>query len=148
MRAAVIGGGSGGPGRGSGIAGNGGEVVIWSHDPEVAVALGERHENAKYLPGLALPPSVRGSSNLAEALAGAELVVAASPSHVTREVMSRAARALPRATPLVCATKGIENDSLLTMDEVLEDVLPPEIHPYLAFLSGPSFAKETVKRMP
>ena len=148
MRAAVIGGGSWGTALGAVLGGNGWDVMVWSHDPEVAVALSERHENHKYLPGLPLPPSLRGTANLAEALAGAELVVAASPSHVTREVMTRAAPALPRATPLVCATKGIENDSLLTMDEVLEDVLPPEVHPYLAFLSGPSFAKETVKRMP
>ena len=148
MRAAVIGGGSWGTALASVLAGNGWEVMVWSHDPEVAVALSERHENHKYLPGQPLPLSVRGTANLPEALAGAELIVAASPSHVTREVMSRAAPALPRATPVVCATKGIENDSLLTMDEVLEDVLPPEVHPYLAFLSGPSFAKETVKRMP
>jgi len=148
MRAAVIGGGSWGTALASVLAGNGWEVMVWSHDPEVAVALSERHENHKYLPGQPLPLSVRGTANLPEALAGAELIVAASPSHVTREVMSRAAPALPRATPVVCATKGIENESLLTMDEVLEDVLPPEVHPYLAFLSGPSFAKETVKRMP
>ncbi len=148
MRAAVIGGGSWGTALASVLAGNGSEVMVWSHDPEVAVALSERHENTKYLPGLPLPASVRGTANLAEALAGAELVVAASPSHVTREVMSRAVPALPRATPIVCATKGIENETLLTMSEVLEEVLPPELHPYVAFLSGPSFAKETVKRMP
>src|SRR5712691_11671240 len=148
MRAAVIGGGSWGTALASVLAGNGWDVVVWSHDPEVAVALGERHENPKYLPGLPLPPSVRGSTDLAEALSGAELVVAASPSHVTREVMERAAPALPRATPIVCASKGIENETLLTMNEVLEEVLPPEMHPYLAFLSGPSFAKETMKRMP
>ncbi|HEX9576296.1 MAG TPA: NAD(P)H-dependent glycerol-3-phosphate dehydrogenase, partial [Myxococcales bacterium] len=71
-----------------------------------------------------------------------------SPSHVTRSVMRDALPSLPRATPIVCATKGIENDSLLTMYEVLEDVLPPEMHPYICCLSGPSFAKETVARMP
>src|SRR5207248_3361559 len=48
----------------------------------------------------------------------------------------------------VTATKGIENDTLLTMHEVLEDVLPPEMHPYLVCLSGPSFAKETMLKMP
>jgi glycerol-3-phosphate dehydrogenase (NAD(P)+) len=148
MRSAVIGGGSWGTALASVLAGNGSEVMVWSHDPEVALALSERHENTKYLPGLPLPPSVRGTANLGEALTGAELVVAASPSHVTREVMSRAVLALPRATPIVCATKGIENETLLTMSEVLEEVLPPELHPYVAFLSGPSFAKETVKRMP
>jgi glycerol-3-phosphate dehydrogenase (NAD(P)+) len=148
MRAAVIGGGSWGTALASLLGVNGWEVVIWSHDPDVAVALGERHENPRYLPGLPLPHSIRGTSNLEEALSGAELVVAANPSHVTRDVMGRAAPALPRATPIVCATKGIENESLLTMNEVLEDVLPPELHPYLAFLSGPSFATETAKRMP
>jgi glycerol-3-phosphate dehydrogenase (NAD(P)+) len=148
MRAAVVGGGSWGTALASLLGVNGWEVVVWSHDPDVAVALAERHENPRYLPGLPLPASVRGTANLNEALVGAELVVAASPSHVTREVMARAASALPRATPIVCATKGIETDSLLTMNEVLEEVLPPELHPYLAFLSGPSFATETVKRMP
>jgi glycerol-3-phosphate dehydrogenase (NAD(P)+) len=63
-------------------------------------------------------------------------------------VIRDALPSLPRAVPIVCASKGIENDTLLTMSEVLEDVLPAELHPYLCFLSGPSFAKETVQRMP
>ena len=148
MRAAVIGGGSWGTALASLLGVNGWDVVVWSYERDVAVALGERHENPKYLPGITLPQSVRGTADLAEALAGAELVVAANPSHVTREVMMRAAPLLPRATPIVSATKGIEEGSLLTMNEVLEEVLPPELHPYLAYLSGPSFAKETAKRMP
>jgi glycerol-3-phosphate dehydrogenase (NAD(P)+) len=97
---------------------------------------------------MALPKRVTGTHDLAEANAGAELVVAANPSHVTRDVMRRALPSLPKATPLVCATKGIENDSLMTMNEVLEDVLPAEMHPYLVCLSGPSFAKETVLKQP
>ncbi|TMA29137.1 MAG: NAD(P)-dependent glycerol-3-phosphate dehydrogenase [Deltaproteobacteria bacterium] len=148
MRAAVIGGGSWGTALASVLGGNGHETVVWAHAPDVARALSERHENPKYLPGLALPDKVRGTIDLAEALRGAELVVAVNPSHVTRAVMAEALPSLPRATPIVCATKGIENDSLLTMYEVLEEVLPPEMHPYLCCLSGPSFAKETIKRMP
>jgi len=148
MRAAVIGGGSWGTALASLLGVNGWDVVVWSYERDVAVALGERHENPKYLPGITLPQSVRGTSDLAEAVASAELVVAAHPSHVTRDVMTRAAPLLPRATPVVSATKGIEEGSLLTMNEVLEEVLPPELHPYLAYLSGPSFAKETAKRMP
>jgi glycerol-3-phosphate dehydrogenase (NAD(P)+) len=148
MRAAVIGGGSWGTALAAVLGGNGHEVVVWAHDPDVARALTEKHENPKYLRGLRLPDRVSGSHDLGQALAGAELVVAASPSHVTRAVMSDALPALPKATPIVCATKGIENDSLLTMHEVLEDVLPAEMHPYLVCLSGPSFAKETVLRLP
>ena len=148
MRAAVIGGGSWGTALAAVLGGNGHEVVVWAHDPDVAQALTERHENPKYLSGLRLPDRISGTHDLGQALAGAELVVAASPSHVTRPVMRDALPALPRATPIVCATKGIENDSLLTMHEVLEDVLPAEMHPYLVCLSGPSFAKETVLRLP
>ncbi|HEY4885942.1 MAG TPA: NAD(P)H-dependent glycerol-3-phosphate dehydrogenase [Myxococcales bacterium] len=148
MRAAVIGGGSWGTALAAVLGGNGHEVVVWAHDPDVARALTEKHENPKYLRGLRLPDRVSGAHDLGQALAGAELVVAASPSHVTRAVMSDALPALPKATPIVCATKGIENDSLLTMHEVLEDVLPAEMHPYLVCLSGPSFAKETVLRLP
>ena len=44
--------------------------------------------------------------------------------------------------------KGIENETLLTMTELLEDCLPEEFHPYIAVLSGPSFAKELAQRMP
>jgi glycerol-3-phosphate dehydrogenase (NAD(P)+) len=148
MRAAVIGGGSWGTALASVLAHNGHDAVVWAHDPEVARSLTEKHQNPKYLIGLQLPEKVTGTNDLAQALAGAELVVAVSPSHVTRAVMREALPALPRATPIVCATKGIENESLLTMYEVLEDVLPAELHPYICCLSGPSFAKETVQRMP
>ena len=148
MRAAVIGGGSWGTALASVLASNGHDVNVWAHDAEVARALAEKHQNPKYLAGLQLPDKVTGTHDMAQALAGAELVVAVSPSHVTRSVMRDALPSLPRATPLVCATKGIENESLLTMYEVLEDVLPAELHPYICCLSGPSFAKETVQRMP
>ena len=148
MRAAVIGGGSWGTALASVLGNNGHEVMVWCHDEDSAKAITEKHENTKYLPGLPLPLSLRGSTDLGEALRGAEFVVAVSPSHVTRKVMGEAVPHLPRTTPIVCASKGIENESLLTMHEVLEEVLPHEMHPYLSFLSGPSFAKETVQKMP
>ena len=148
MRASVIGGGSWGTALAAVLGNNGYDVVIWSYEKDVAVALAERHENPRYMPGLPLPATVTGTDDLAQALAGAELVVAANPSHVTRAVMQQALPHLPKATPIVSATKGIENETLFTMHEVLEDVLPSELHPYLVFLSGPSFAKETVQKMP
>ena len=148
MRAAVIGGGSWGTALASVLGNNGHQVTLWCHDAEVAQAITARHENPKYLAGLKLPDLLRGATDLGDALRGAELVVAVSPSHVTRKVMGDAVPHLPRTTPIVCASKGIENESLLTMNEVLEEVLPHEMHPYLCFLSGPSFAKETVQKMP
>jgi glycerol-3-phosphate dehydrogenase (NAD(P)+) len=148
MRASVIGGGSWGTALASVLGQNGHDTIVWSHDAEAARSIAEKHENPKYLPGLRLPENVTATHDLAQSLAGAELVVCVNPSHVTRQVMREAQPLLPRATPIVNATKGIENDTLFTMHEVLEDVLPPELHPYLTCLSGPSFAKETVQRMP
>lgn len=148
MRATVIGGGSWGTALAAVLGHNGHDVTVWAHNPEVAESLNTRHENSRYLPGLPLPARVRGTTSLPESLQGSELVVAVSPSHVTREVMGQAAPLIPRQVPIVCASKGIENGTLLTMNEVLEEVLPTELHPYLTFLSGPSFAKETVKLQP
>ena len=148
MRAAVIGGGSWGTALASVLGHNGHEVRVWAHDPAVAKSIDERHLNDKYLPGSLLPDKVRGTTALPDALAGAELVVLANPSHATRAVLNEALPVFPRNVPIVSASKGIENESLFTMNEVLEEVLPTELHPYLTFLSGPSFAKETVARMP
>lgn len=148
MKAAVIGAGAWGTALASVLGNNGHDVVVWSFEVDVARSIGATHENTKYLPGIRLPERVRATHQLGEALSGAELVLAVNPSHVTRSVMKDAVPHLPKATPIVSATKGIENESLLTMHEVLEDVLPAELHPYLACLSGPSFAKEVGQKMP
>jgi glycerol-3-phosphate dehydrogenase (NAD(P)+) len=148
MRASVIGSGSFGTAVASVLATNFDEVRVWGRDPSLVRALSERHENPTYLPGVTLPKNLTGTTSLEECLAGSELVVAAAPSHATREVMAKALPYLPHHVPIVTVTKGIENDTLLTMTEVLEDVLPEEFHPYLAVLSGPSFAKELVQKMP
>lgn len=148
MKAAVIGAGSWGTALAMVLADCGHDVRLWAHDPEVVTSLREKHENSRYMPGFRTPANLVGTGDLEEALTGAELVVLVSPSHVTREVTTRAAPYLPKNVPIVCATKGIENGTLMTMSEVLEDVLEPELHPYLSFLSGPSFAKEVAQRLP
>jgi glycerol-3-phosphate dehydrogenase (NAD(P)+) len=148
MRVSVIGSGTFGTACASVLAGNCDEVWLWGRDPELISAIATRQENPTYLPGVKLPPNVRATTLLDEALARAQLVVTAAPSHATRELMTRAAPFVPPHVPVVTVTKGIENDTLRTMTEVLEDCLPETLHPYIAVLSGPSFAKEMVRRMP
>lgn len=148
MRVTVLGSGSFGTALANILAVNADEVFVWGREPRVIAALNEKHQNVDYLPGIELSPRIRGTLSLEESLRGSELVVVAIPSQATRQVMSRACEFLPPNIPIVTVAKGIENDTLLTMTEVLEDALPEQFHPWLAVLSGPSFAKELALRMP
>ncbi|XXF79393.1 NAD(P)-dependent glycerol-3-phosphate dehydrogenase [Myxococcaceae bacterium GXIMD 01537] len=148
MRGSVIGSGSFGTALANTLAQNCEEVRLWGREPDLVEAINARHENPTYLPGIPLSPRVRATSSLQEALEGSEMVVLATPSHATREVVLKALPHLPTHVPLMTVAKGIENDTLLTMTELLEDCLPEQYHPYLAVLSGPSFAKELALRMP
>ncbi|WP_426749344.1 NAD(P)H-dependent glycerol-3-phosphate dehydrogenase [Myxococcus sp. Y35] len=148
MRGSVIGSGSFGTALANVLAVNCEEVRLWGREPSVVEAINTQHENPAYLKGIPISERVRATNDLQEALAGSELVVLATPSHATREVVAKAKAYLPRHVPIVTVSKGIENETLLTMTELLEDCLPEEFHPYLAVLSGPSFAKELARRMP
>jgi glycerol-3-phosphate dehydrogenase (NAD(P)+) len=148
MRATVLGAGSWGTALASLLAGKGYTVTAWDKDQPVLEDIAKHHRNERYLPGLALPAALHATPDVAKALEGAELVVLAVPSHAVRHVAIEAKRHVHAGTPIVCVAKGIELETLMTMSEVLEDVLPVPLHPYLAVLSGPSFAKEVAKGLP
>ncbi len=131
--------------------------MLWSRRRDLCDAVNATGENARYLPGATLPKNLVCTDELGEAIGGADLVVFVVPSHGTRDVARAAAPYVQKlfasshqggSVPIVSATKGIENDSLMFMDEVLAEELPPHARSSLAFLSGPSFAKELAGRMP
>jgi glycerol-3-phosphate dehydrogenase (NAD(P)+) len=148
MRSTVLGAGSWGTALGATLASKGYQVTLWDKDVPVLEGIVRSHENARYLPGIALPPSLTATPDIARALEGSELVVFAVPSHAMRAVAIEAKRHLHAGTPVCSVAKGIEVDTLMTMSEVLEDVMPVQMHPYLTFLSGPSFAKEVARGLP
>ncbi|HLV61453.1 MAG TPA: NAD(P)H-dependent glycerol-3-phosphate dehydrogenase [Fredinandcohnia sp.] len=148
MRTAIIGAGSFGTALARLLGGKGFPVRIWAREEDVRTSIAERHENVRFLPGIRLPETVVPAESPEAALDGAELVVAATPSHVARQVFGPLAEHLPPETPIVTISKGIEEETLLLPTEVLESVLPERLHPYLAALSGPSFAKEVAEEKP
>ncbi len=148
MKATIYGAGSFGTAIAAVLSNTCDEVVLWGRDAAVVDAINQRHENPSYLPGLTLAPNISATTALPDATQGAELIVTATPSHATRELMAKLTPLLPRHVPIVTVAKGIENESLLTMTEVLEQCLPDDVHPYIAVLSGPSFAKEMVQKLP
>jgi glycerol-3-phosphate dehydrogenase (NAD(P)+) len=147
IRIGVVGAGSWGTALALLLARKGYETVLWAYERECVDGIRQFGENRMFLPGFPFPATLTATNDLAEAVGGADLVVAVSPSHTVRQVMIRAREFLPRV-PIVCASKGIENDTLMTMSEVLEEVLPREYHPHLAYLSGPSFAREVAQEFP
>jgi len=142
----VIGAGSWGTALAGLLAAKGLNVTIWSRGAEVAQLINERHENRIYLPGLALPASLRATTDMAAAVGGAELVVMVVPSHAMRETAELAAPFVRKDALVVSATKGIEDESSKTMFEVLVDVLGHRGR--VGVISGPSFAAEVASGHP
>ncbi len=127
------------------------DVRLWAHEPEVRDSINARHVNELFLPGQLIPGSVCCSNELSQALDGAEIVVSVMPSHHTRHLFEGMRPYLRREMLFVSASKGIENDSLLRMTQVIAEVLKAGdggFRPRLGALSGPSFAKEVAKGDP
>ena len=148
MQVGVIGAGNWGTAIAKLLAEQGHPATLWAFEPEVAQGINDRRENPVYLKGIVLPEGIRATNQMAEAAAGKELVVFVAPSHVTRKVAAAAAPHLSAEAIVVCAAKGIENETLLTMSGVLEETLPAGIARRLVALSGPSFAREVAEKMP
>jgi glycerol-3-phosphate dehydrogenase (NAD(P)+) len=144
--AAVIGAGSWGTALAQHLAKKGTEVRLWVYEPELLAILRQQRENTLFLPGVKLAPQVSFFGKVEEAVLGAGVVIMAVPSHVFRQVLGSWQPDDPSEAIIVSATKGIENDTLLTMEGVVREILGPE-RPY-AILSGPSFAAEVAQGQP
>ncbi len=144
----VIGGGSFGTALAIHLARNHHTVTLWAHDPQVAETIEQTRENKTYLPGILLPDNLHATGELEKAVRGKHLILQVNPSHATRGVMEEAKKYLEESSVILNCTKGIENESLLTMSELLIEILPPSLHTKLAFLSGPSFAREVAVGAP
>lgn len=147
-RVAVIGAGSWGTALANLLARKGIDTIVWSHRSDVAVAIERDHRNPRYLSEVELDQRLRATADMAEAARGADVVLSVSPSHVVREVMARVAPHLREDALVVSASKGIEMDTLETMDQVLAGVLPPRVAERATYLSGPSFALEVALDLP
>ncbi|ORJ58246.1 NAD(P)H-dependent glycerol-3-phosphate dehydrogenase [Geothermobacter hydrogeniphilus] len=148
MKIGVLGAGSWGTTLAHLLAGVGHQVCLWVYEKDLAERLPARRENDLYLPGVQLAETLSYSNDIGTATADAELLLLVPPSQVLRRVFTAALPYLSPRSLVVSASKGIENDSLQLMSEVLEDVAGTEILQRSAFLSGPSFAREVAAEMP
>jgi glycerol-3-phosphate dehydrogenase (NAD(P)+) len=142
----MIGAGSWGTALAQLLGENGHSVRLWVFEPEVYQELSRDRVNSTFLPGVRLSSRISFTQDFGEALTGATVVVMAVPSHVFRDVLGNLAPHLPPIKVLLSATKGIETETLLTMDGIARELLGAEV-PY-AVLGGPSFAREVLQKFP
>ena len=145
-RIAVVGAGSWGTALAALLTRHGHCTVLWGRDADVVAAINRHHQNPRYLPGIALPDSLRATTDLVAALCNADLVLVVVPSHAFAETLRALAPHRPVNTGVAWATKGFEPDSGRFLHEVAQDLLGR--HVPLAVVTGPSFAKEVAAGLP
>ena len=142
---AVLGAGSWGTTLADLLARKGHEVRLWAYEPEVVECVNRAHQNPLFLPDSPLAPALRAFADPGEAVAGAHILLCATPSHAARSVLGLARKAAAADALLVSATKGVETGTLEFMSQVAAQVLP-ELR--FVALSGPTFAVEVYQRQP
>lgn len=123
-------------------------MSLWVYEQDLAERMRSARENDLYLPGLRLPDKIRIVTDFRAALESAEVVLSATPSHVVRAVCSEMLSWLDPSMLFVSATKGLENNTLLRMSEVIREVVSARFAPRVAALSGPTFAPEVARGEP
>ncbi|MBN1503609.1 MAG: NAD(P)H-dependent glycerol-3-phosphate dehydrogenase [Candidatus Eisenbacteria bacterium] len=148
MKFGILGGGGWGTALSTVLSSRGGEVVVWEYDAEQCARVRSDGTNEKFLPGVVIPGTVQFTSEFAEAVDGADMLVFAVPSHTLRGVARKLAGVDTSGALIVSATKGLEDGSLMRMSEVLVDELSASVADRIAVLAGPSHAEEVSRGQP
>jgi glycerol-3-phosphate dehydrogenase (NAD(P)+) len=146
-RIAVIGAGSWGT-TAAWLAARNTDVTLWSRRSSLADEINTTRSNAEYLPDRTLPASLTATDDLIGAITGVDLIALAVPSHGFREVFSRIADRVPDDTPIISLTKGIEQNTLARMSEVVTQTAPRHREELVGVLTGPNLAREIAFEQP
>ncbi len=144
----VVGAGSWGTALANLLAEKGFPIDLWVFEQDICQQIEKTRENGVFLPGVQLSENIRPTTDLAEVVRGKGLVLIVVPSHVMRVVAGQMAPDLEPEAVVVSASKGIENETQLTMTGVLKEAAADLSDDRLAVLSGPSFAREVARGVP
>ena len=141
----VIGAGSWGTALAILLHNNGHQVMLWSAHPEKAASLNQTREDPKKLPGIKIPDGIVITGDEKTALDSPDIVVFASPSAYMRAISKRLSPLIRRGQIIVNVAKGVEEHTLLTLCQIVEEEIPCA---KVAVLSGPSHAEEVSRGIP
>lgn len=148
MKAGVIGGGNWGSAFAYYLGEKNIETKLWIRELDVYEETRRYRENKTFLPGIVFPSTVSFLKDLKDAVTGTEIIFIAVPSKFCRNIYTQLAAFLSPGQKIVSLTKGIEEDSLKKMTEVMEEVFFHQSPLPVAVLSGPSFAREVAESHP
>lgn len=141
----VIGAGSWGTALAILLKDNGHQVTVWSIDPEEVKMINEEHEHLKKLSGVMISEEITATGDLEAAIRGRDFLVLAVPSPFTRTTARKMCPYVTEGQIIVNVAKGIEEDTLMTLSEQIEQEIPQAD---VAVLSGPSHAEEVGRKLP
>lgn len=145
-RIAILGSGSWGCALAHTLSGRN-DIIIWSYFPEETEALTRDRENKQFLPGVKLTDNISFTSDMKEAVKNADFIVFAVPSFAIRSTAKTVAPLFDTEKQIaICVAKGLEEETLFTLTEVIEDELPEGSH--VCALSGPTHAEEVGRDLP
>jgi len=146
IKVAVIGGGSFGTALAYVLSKNSHNVVILSRNPKVAESINTEHKNPSYLSDFVLPNNITGTSDPKAAFEGADFILHSVPCQASFEYLRELAPLIPSNVPIINSSKGLHTQRLEYMSELIPAALE-RVQP-MAFVSGPSFAKELLSNQP
>ncbi len=143
-RISVIGAGSWGTTLACLLAEKGYDVLLWAYEKGLAGTINNSRLNSMYLPGVTLPPVLKATDNLEEAMRHARYILNVVPTQFVRPVFTEAVKYLSEDAIIISASKGVEKKTMLTVSSILNEISNMEV----AVISGPSFAREVIRKFP
>jgi glycerol-3-phosphate dehydrogenase (NAD(P)+) len=140
----VIGAGSWGTTLACLLSDKGFDVTLWVYEKELAEEINKIRINKTYLPDVLIPDDIKVTNNIDDSIKKARYVLNAIPAQYVRTVFKEAIPYIPDEATLISVSKGIERGTLLTVSSILKELTDHTV----AALSGPSFAKEVIKKLP
>ncbi|MFC2074927.1 NAD(P)H-dependent glycerol-3-phosphate dehydrogenase [Bdellovibrionota bacterium] len=144
----VVGGGNWGTALANHLAKLGKNPSLVAKDSKVVEAINKSHVNPKYLPSTKLHSELRASTEKTELIKKADVIVIAIPCQTWRSYLEKQKKYFNGRQIIVSCSKGIENESLKLISEVVDEILPSNIANNFTTLAGPSFAKEVLEEQP
>jgi glycerol-3-phosphate dehydrogenase (NAD(P)+) len=121
-------------------------IDLWVYENDLCQQIKDTKENKLFLPGYKIPENITPTNSIENAIAGKKVILLVAPTHVVRQTLISIRDVIEPNCIIINASKGIENDSLSTSHQIMQEILTKPFIP--AILSGPTFAKEIAEGAP